>query len=114
MRTHGSWGLVLFRHLVSVAVVRLTGLVAGARPMAEPWPRPARRHGWARPGHGGPGGQPHDRGPGQSSLRVAVRAGVLRCRRTCGECLPGPGALVLCAGAGGGRVATGADRLPGL
>jgi len=36
MRTHGSWGLVLFRHLVSVAVVRLTGLVAGARPMAEP------------------------------------------------------------------------------
>src|SRR5215475_10826773 len=114
MRTHYSWGLVLFRPLVSVAVVRLMGLVADARPMAEPWPRPARCHCWARPGHGGPGGQPHDRGPSQSPLRVAVRVGVLRRRRTVGECLPGPGVPYLYSGTGGGCVATGAHRLPGL
>ena len=60
-----------------------------------------------------PSGQPHDRGPSQPPLRLAVRVGVLRRRRTVGQCLSGPGAPYLCAGTGG-SVATGTHRLPGL
>lgn len=112
MRAPCPWALVLFSRLVGVAVVHIAGMVAGARWMA--WPRPVRRRRWTRPGRVGPGGQQTARCPSQPPLRIAVRVRVLRSRRAFGQCLPGPGAAYLCAGARGGCVATGAHRLPGL
>jgi hypothetical protein len=53
-RTHFPWGLVLFLSLVGVAVVHITGMVAGVRWVAWPWPRPARLRRWAGPGRGCP------------------------------------------------------------
>jgi len=104
-------GLVRFRHLVSVAVVRIPELVARARPMlslGSSCSAPC----WARPGHGGPGGQPHDRVqvnlPTRCSSAGSYDVGGLAVNVFRVRC------LYFCAGTGGGCVATGAYRLPGL
>src|SRR5919201_3624611 len=114
MRAPLPVALVRCRSRVGLVVVYLTGMAAGVRWMAGPRPRLARRRRWTGPGRGGPGGQPQDRGPSQPPLRAAVRVRVLRRRRTFGRGLPGPGAPYLGAGTGGGGLAPGAHRLPGL
>src|ERR671934_2118988 len=98
MWAHVPVALVLCRSRVGVVPVHLTGMVAGARWMAGPRPRLARRPRGTGPGRGGPGGQPPDRGPSQSPLRAAVRVRDLRCRRPVGLYLTGPGAPYLGAG----------------
>src|SRR5882724_5727106 len=95
MRAHVPVALIRCRSRVGVVAVHLTGMVAGARGMAWPWPRLARRPNWTGPGRGGPGGQPPARGPSQPPLRGAVRVRVLRRRRPVGQCLAWPGAPYL-------------------